>query len=445
MAKTKRNTSKSTTTNIINTTTSNDDENKKSQVVVKNIKNKKKNIDDYYCKTTTTTIINKNNYNDEDVYDYDNNNKCKKIKINENDDLKITYEDDNNHSDDMNNKKEIKKMQSKCIIVKNAIENKDNCFFKIIIELENIVKKHLEKYQDKKFIFPEIELRLGRCVYNVYGNKHINEEKIYNKFKNGTEDIFWNNVLYMFNQYKKWLYIKDWEFKIDYIYKPIINSTDNYNKNYQQQQELEEELEDVPIIDNYTTYRYTKNKDFFNWTEKRTFNDIVLESQNFNLYDAKISIANEKSINNQNYIPEKKKLSWVRMKNRKSFILASDEDPNLPMWQYDLTMVWEGADNEEAVINYNNNQPLLEIECECINPYKFLETNNYFNLCNNLINKFKDLLYPFFLKQLKETYNNEEINGNNVDINNTNANIINVEQKEQMVYNIINNKNYFNF
>lgn len=374
-------------------------------MVARKVKNQKMSTKTIKRKTFTKSnvLVEVENHKEEEEY---NNNTNKKIKINV--------------------EKDEEEKENKIFLKKNAIENKNNCFFNIIIDLEQVVKKHLETYENKKnFIFPEIEIRLGRCVYNVYNvnnNENNNEKKkVYNKFKNGTEDIFWNNVLYMFNQYNKWLYIKDWEFKIDYIYKPITNHLNHVTM------EPEEEKENHPSIDAHTTYRYTKGKNF-NWIEKRTFNDIVLESQILDLYDAKISISNEKNIN-YNYIPEKKKLSWVRMKNRKSFILASEQDSNLPMWRYDLTMVWEGADNEEAVINYNNNQPLLEIECECINPYKFLQTNNYFNLCNNLINKFKDLVYPFFIKQIK--LKNEQQPQD--------------EEKEnssQMMYNIINNKNY---
>ena len=339
-----------------------------------------------------------------------------------------------------NNSELLNKINNNSIIKKNAIENRNNSFFNIINYLETIVKDHLTKYNNfKQYIHPEIEIRLGRCVYHMYPNN----EKKYNKFKNGVDEFFWDDVLCMFNQYSNWFYIKDWEFKIDYIYKPIISNNNNFSqslsycnnskltttkKNNNDNDELKESQN--ALIDEYTQYRYTQG-DNLNWLEKRTYSDIVLETKNDNLYDAKISISNEKKLK-QDQIPEKKNLSWVRLKNRKSFFLTCNETPNFPMWRYDLTMVWEGYDYKEAIINFNHHSPLFEIECECINPYEFINNNNHFNLCNSLINKFKDIEEPFFLnnKKILETSDNNDRDKNNNDIETT------------MIYSIINHKSY---
>ena len=73
----------------------------------------------------------------------------------------------------------------------------------------------------------------------------------------------------------------------------------------------------------------------------------------------------------------------VRIKQRKTFAT--------PRWNYDITLVWQGATKTEAETNQNTQNPAYEFELEC-NNMTYLRDENAYTIATSMLLKLTDLL-----------------------------------------------------
>jgi hypothetical protein len=86
----------------------------------------------------------------------------------------------------------------------------------------------------------------------------------------------------------------------------------------------------------------------------------------------------------------------VRIKQRRRFIT------NCKKWAFDFSMIWSGANKDEAEINQSQKDPHFEIECELIDAQRVLDTQDDARIACSLLLKMTDLLpseYKYTLKR----------------------------------------------
>jgi hypothetical protein len=90
-------------------------------------------------------------------------------------------------------------------------------------------------------------------------------------------------------------------------------------------------------------------------------------------YDLRVTLNYEYTIDDQylNYIINP---HYVRIKTRKSYYYKSqNSNHHEPMWKIDVTKSWSGATLSEAECKQRSENPIYEIELECLNPQTLMK------------------------------------------------------------------------
>ena len=102
-----------------------------------------------------------------------------------------------------------------------------------------------------------------------------------------------------------------------------------------------------------------------------------------NSYDIRVSLKREVPINVNDICVN---TSLVRIKQRKRLLTTCKT------WAFDFGMVWCGATKTDAELAQSNNDPIFEIECELIDPTKYLSLHDDAYIATSLLLKMIDLI-----------------------------------------------------
>jgi len=243
-----------------------------------------------------------------------------------------------------------------------------------IVEAVQGVKELVDEWKEETGVGGyELEARLGK--FTLTG------------FKPGVSCQFMENVIIMLKSYKKWSSETDWEETHDYYYKtdetnlPMVRTTSSF------------------IIDKVTGRRRI-GADHIRKHVKRVldykYHSSTPASFQHN-YDLRVNLSFEEVISREN-LPTIVNPSFMRIKCRKSFYYTSEQFPSsVPIWKLDLTRSWSGASKSEAELRQKTEEPVYEIEIECINPLALMispKHDTIYVACSLLL-KMKDFVTEF--------------------------------------------------
>lgn len=93
------------------------------------------------------------------------------------------------------------------------------------------------------------------------------------------------------------------------------------------------------------------------------------------LYDIRISMSVEEPLTSDQLetivLP-----NYVRIKERTSFYYSSRFTREAPLWQFAVTKTWSGHTYADAETQRRTSNPAYEIECEALNPYRYLQLHH---------------------------------------------------------------------
>lgn len=114
-------------------------------------------------------------------------------------------------------------------------------------------------------------------------------------------------------------------------------------------------------------------------------------------YDLRVVLNYEEKIHRKD-LPNIINPSFVRIKSRKTFFYTSENFPSSsPIWRIDLTQSWSGKSKSEAEIAQKTQEPVYEIELECLNPKALMISpkHDHFYVACSLLLKMRDFVSHF--------------------------------------------------
>lgn len=219
----------------------------------------------------------------------------------------------------------------------------------------------------------ELEARLGKLGSD--------------RFQPGVSVHFMEKVVNMMNTYQQWSEVTPWTETHDYYY---ANGADASLPPVRTTAQFE--------IDSDTQKRRVKT------SHMRKFNirkyDYLFMSQSVKLptdhyqYDLRISLNREESVP-ASELPRIVNPTFMRIKSRKTYFYTSEDSPaSKPIWRFDLTKSWSAPTKTQAEIKQRTEDPVFEIELECINPMALMTSPKHdaFYVACSMLLKMKDFI-----------------------------------------------------